>query len=234
VETAVVALIERLRPSGSVVIGREHRAFRRNVPWKVLERQGFIAEAACTEVRVRLPEELRLPYALAAPRHKFRLAAENPHKAELVRRILARHPDEPALVIGMYLDQVRQIARELGVPVLTGTSPQRQRDRLFDDFRHGRLRVLAVSKVANFAVDLPDAALAVQISGTFGSRQEEAQRLGRILRPKAGSNQAHFYTLVSRDTVEQDFALRRQLFLCEQGYDYRIRDAEELAVGDAT
>jgi DNA excision repair protein ERCC-3 len=215
--------------------GREDDVFaligpkKADVPWKVLEAQGFIAEATCTEVRVALPEELRLPYAMAAPRQKFRLAAENPKKSELVRRILARHPEEPALVIGMFLAQVREIARDLGVPVLTGASPQRQRDRLFDDFRRGRLRVLAVSKVANFAVDLPDAALAVQVSGTFGSRQEEAQRLGRILRPKGGSNQAHFYTLVSRDTVEQDFALRRQLFLCEQGYEYRIRDAEEIA-----
>jgi len=220
--------------------GREDDVFaligpkKADVPWKILEAQGFIAEATCTEVRVELPEELRLPYAMAPPRQQFRLAAENPRKAELVRRILARHPGEPALVVGMFVDQVREIARELGVPVLTGESPQRQRDRLFDDFRRGRLPVLAVSKVANFAIDLPDAALAVQVSGTFGSRQEEAQRLGRILRPKAGSNQAHFYTLVSSDTVEQEFALKRQLFLCEQGYEYRIRDAEEIAAGAGT
>ncbi|HEV7519333.1 MAG TPA: helicase-related protein, partial [Thermoanaerobaculia bacterium] len=199
------------------------------VPWKVLERQGWIAEAACTEVRVEMPEALRMPYALAEPRQQFRLASENPRKARLVREILARHPEEPALVIGMYLDQIESIARELGIPVLTGETPQRRRDELFADFRAGRLKVLAVSKVANFAVDLPDAALAVQVSGTFGSRQEEAQRLGRILRPKAGSNQAHFYTLVSRDTVEQEFALQRQLFLCEQGYEYRIREEEEMA-----
>jgi DNA excision repair protein ERCC-3 len=199
------------------------------VPWKVLERQGWIAEAACTEVRVEMPEALRMPYALAEPRLQFRLASENPRKARLVREILARHPEEPALVIGMYLDQIESIARELGIPVLTGETPQRRRDELFTDFREGRLKVLAVSKVANFAVDLPDAALAVQVSGTFGSRQEEAQRLGRILRPKAGGNQAHFYTLVSRDTVEQEFALQRQLFLCEQGYEYRIREEEEMA-----
>jgi DNA excision repair protein ERCC-3 len=202
---------------------------RAEVPWKVLERQGWIAEAACTEVRVAMPEELLLPYALADPRQQFRLASENPRKAGLVREILGRHPGEPALVIGMYLDQIAAIARDLGVPVLTGETPQRRRDELFADFREGRIGVLAVSKVANFAVDLPDAALAVQVSGSFGSRQEEAQRLGRILRPKGGSNQAHFYTLVSRDTVEQEFALQRQLFLCEQGYEYRIRDAEELA-----
>ncbi|HZF10478.1 MAG TPA: DNA repair helicase XPB [Thermoanaerobaculia bacterium] len=202
---------------------------RAEVPWKVLERQGWIAEAACTEIRVEMPEHLRMPYALAEPRLKFRLASENPKKTRLVREILARHPEEPALVIGMYLDQIESIARELGFPVLTGETPQRRRDELFADFRRGRLRVLAVSKVANFAVDLPDAALAVQVSGTFGSRQEEAQRLGRLLRPKPGANQAHFYTLVSRDTVEQEFARERQLFLCEQGYEYRIRDAEELA-----
>jgi DNA excision repair protein ERCC-3 len=202
---------------------------RSEVPWKVLERQGWIAEAACTEVRVELPEELRLPYALAEPRQQFRLASENPRKAPLVRQILARHPGEPALVLGMYLDQITAIARDLGIPVLTGETPQRRRDELFDAFRQGRLPVLALSKVGNFAVDLPDAAVAVQVSGTFGSRQEEAQRLGRILRPKDGANQAHFYTLVSRDTVEQEFALDRQLFLCEQGYEYRIRDAEELA-----
>ncbi len=201
---------------------------RAEVPWKVLERQGWIAEAACTEVRVAMPEEMLLPYALADPRQQFRLASENPRKAGLVREILGRHPGEPAIVIGMYLHQIEAIARDLGIPVLTGETPQRRRDELFADFREGRIGVLAVSKVANFAVDLPDAALAVQVSGSFGSRQEEAQRLGRILRPKGGSNQAHFYTLVSRDTVEQEFALQRQLFLCEQGYEYRIRDAEEL------
>jgi DNA excision repair protein ERCC-3 len=202
---------------------------RAEVPWKVLERQGWIAEAACTEIRVGMPEELRMPYALAEPRQQFRLASENPRKAALVREILAHHPEEPALVIGLYLDQLETIARDLGIPLLTGETPQRRRDALFADFRAGHVRVLAVSKVANFAVDLPDAALAIQVSGSFGSRQEEAQRLGRILRPKPGENQAHFYTLVSRDTVEQEFALQRQLFLCEQGYEYRIRDAEELA-----
>ncbi len=200
---------------------------RAEVPWKVLERQGWIAEATCTEIRVAMPEELLLPYALAEPRQQFRLASENPQKAQLVREILGRHPEEPALVIGLYLEQLETIARDLGLPLLTGETPQRRRDALFDDFRAGRIRVLAVSKVANFAVDLPDAALAIQVSGSFGSRQEEAQRLGRILRPKPGENQAHFYTLVSRDTIEQEFALQRQLFLCEQGYEYRIRDAEE-------
>jgi DNA excision repair protein ERCC-3 len=215
--------------------GREDDVFaligpkKADVPWKVLEGQGWIASAACTEVRVPLPEALRMPYAVAEPRQKFRIASENPDKLEVVRRILARHPGEPALVIGMYVEQIKALAAELGIPVLTGTTGQRRRDVLYREFREGRIPVLAVSKVANFAVDLPDAAVAVQVSGTFGSRQEEAQRLGRILRPKSGANQAHFYTLVSRDTTEQEFALKRQLFLCEQGYEYRIADAEEIA-----
>jgi DNA excision repair protein ERCC-3 len=204
-----------------------------DVPWKVLENQGWIAAAHCTEVRLPLPEELRMPYAVADARTKFRMASENPDKLALVRRILERHPDEPALVIGMYLDQLKALAEPLGLPVLTGATPQRKRDQLYTDFKAGRIRVLAVSKVANFAVDLPDASLAIQVSGTFGSRQEEAQRLGRILRPKSGRNQAHFYSLVTRDTVEQDFGLKRQLFLCEQGYAYTIVDGEELDTVDS-
>jgi DNA excision repair protein ERCC-3 len=198
-----------------------------DVPWKVLENQGWIAAARCTEVRLPLPEELRMPYAIAEQRQKFRIASENPRKQAVVRQILRRHPDEATLIIGMYVEQLQQIARELDLPLITGSTPQRKRDELFAQFKSGDVRVLAVSKVANFAVDLPDAAVAVQVSGTFGSRQEEAQRLGRILRPKSGRNQAHFYTLVSRDTVEQEFALRRQLFLCEQGYTYEILDAEQ-------
>lgn len=214
--------------------GREDDVFaligpkKADVPWKELEREGWIAKAECTEVRVPLPPELRMPYATAEARERFRIASENPAKLDVVREILARHPGEPALVIGMYVSQLDWMAKELGVPLLKGTTPQRKRDALYRDFREGRLPVLAVSKVANFAVDLPDAAVAVQVSGTFGSRQEEAQRLGRILRPKAGANQAHFYTLVSRDTDEQEYALRRQLFLCEQGYAYRIADAAEV------
>jgi DNA excision repair protein ERCC-3 len=214
--------------------GREEDVFaligpkKADVPWKVLEHQGWIATALCTEVRLPLPEELRMPYAVADSRSKFRIASENPLKLGLVRRILERHPDEPTLLIGTYLDQLKWLAEPLGLTVLTGATPQRKRDRLFEDFREGRIRVLAVSKVANFAVDLPEASLAIQVSGSFGSRQEEAQRLGRILRPKDGQNQAYFYTLVSRDTVEQDFALKRQLFLCEQGYAYSIVDGEKL------
>jgi len=196
-----------------------------DVPWKVLEGEGWIATATCTEVRLPLPEDLRMPYAVSDARQKFRMASENPLKLAAVREVLEHHPGEPTLIIGMYVEQIKQIAAELGVPVLTGTTAQRKRDAIYEDFKSGRISVLAVSKIANFAVDLPDAAVAIQVSGTFGSRQEEAQRLGRILRPKPGANQAHFYTIVTRDTVEQDFALKRQLFLCEQGYAYEIRDA---------
>jgi DNA excision repair protein ERCC-3 len=195
-----------------------------DVPWKVLENQGWIATATCAEIRMPLPEDLRMPYAMADARSKFRLASENPSKFEVARQLLQQHAGQPTLIIGMYVDQIKEIASELNVPVITGSTSQRKRDELFEQFKDGRVSVLAVSKVANFAVDLPDASVAIQISGTFGSRQEEAQRLGRILRPKGGENQAHFYTLVSQDTVEQDFALKRQLFLCEQGYAYEIRD----------
>jgi DNA excision repair protein ERCC-3 len=196
-----------------------------DVPWKEMERQGWIAKALCTEVRVPLPQGLRSAYSVADARAKFRMASENPAKLEEVRAILSQHPGEPALVIGMYLDQLSAIAGPLGLPVITGTTPQKVRDSLYGRFKAGEISILAVSKVANFAVDLPEASVAIQISGTFGSRQEEAQRLGRILRPKTLSRQAHFYSIVTRDSVEQDFALKRQLFLCEQGYAYAIRDA---------
>ncbi len=208
--------------------GREEDVFaligpkKVDVPWKVLEKQGWIATATCTEVRLALPEKLRMPYAVADRRKKFRIASENPAKLAVVRQVLKQHQGEPTLIIGMYVEQLKQLADKLQVPVITGSTPQRKRDELFANFTSGLLPILAVSKVANFAVDLPDASVAIQVSGTFGSRQEEAQRLGRILRPKSGSNQAHFYTLVSRDTVEQDFAHKRQLFLCEQGYAYNI------------
>lgn len=197
-----------------------------DVPWKVLEHRGFIAEATCHEIRVPLPEHLRMDYAVTPKKNKFRLASENPAKSDVVRKLLHRHADDPVLIIGMYVEQLRELADELKIPVLTGSTSQRRRDELFEQFRAGTIRQLAVSKVANFAVDLPDAAVAIQISGTFGSRQEEAQRLGRILRPKPGANQATFYSLVTRDTVEQEFALNRQLFLTEQGYQYEIHDFE--------
>jgi DNA excision repair protein ERCC-3 len=199
-----------------------------DMPWKELERQGWIASARCHEVRVAMPEPLRMDYAVAFPRDRFRIAAENPLKKEMVRQILAYHPHAQTLIIGMYVEQLRELAEELDVPLLTGTTRQSRRDELFAQFKTGAIRLLAVSKVANFAVDLPDASVAIQVSGTFGSRQEEAQRLGRILRPKPGENQAHFYTLVSQDTVEQDFALKRQLFLCERGYEYEIHDIEQI------
>ena len=211
--------------------GREDDVFaligpkKADVPWKVLERQGWIATAICTEVRVPLADERRMPYAVAERRDKFRVASENPAKTQVVRDILARHPGEPALIVGMYVDQLADIAGEMQAPLITGTTPQARRDALYESFRAGALPALVVSKVANFAIDLPDASLAIQISGTFGSRQEEAQRLGRILRPKPGANQAHFYSVVTADTVEQEFALKRQLFLCEQGYEYEIADA---------
>lgn len=208
--------------------GREGDVFaligpkKADLPWKTLESQGWIAKAVCTEVRLPLPEDLRMPYAVAPARDKFRIASENPDKLPVVRTLLAWHAGEPTLVIGMYLEQLQVLADELRAPLVTGSTSQARRERLFAEFRAGRERVIVVSKVANFALDFPDAAVAIQVSGTFGSRQEEAQRLGRILRPKPGANQAHFYTVVSRDTVEQEFALRRQMFLCEQGYSYAI------------
>jgi len=198
-----------------------------DVPWKELERSGWIAKAGCTEIRVPMPESKQFEYAVADPRSKFRIASENPDKLPIVRALVAGYADEQVLVIGMYVAQVKSVAKCLGVPVVCGSTPQEERDRLFEEFRSGALRVLAVSKVANFSVDLPDASVAIQISGTFGSRQEEAQRLGRILRPKPGANQAHFFTVVSHDTREQEFALKRQLFLCEQGYEYSIEYADE-------
>ncbi|MCP4574749.1 MAG: DEAD/DEAH box helicase [Deltaproteobacteria bacterium] len=194
-----------------------------DVPWKEMEQQGWIAKARCCEIRIPLPENLRMDYAVANKRRKFRISSENPAKQDLVREIMARHKGKQILLIGMYIDQLKEAAKGLNIPLITGSTSQKKRDSLYQDFKDGKISALAVSKVANFAVDLPDAAVAIQISGTFGSRQEEAQRLGRILRPKPGENQAYFYSLVTRDTVEQDFALKRQLFLCEQGYEYAIR-----------
>ena len=197
---------------------------RYDSPWRELESQGWIASARCTEVRLPLTGAAFAAYCQADPRRKLRAAAENPAKLDAIRVLLARHPASPALVIGTYVDQLGAIADSLDLPLLTGSTPQPRRDALYADFRAGRIRALVVSKVANFAVDLPDAALAIEVSGSFGSRQEEAQRLGRLLRPKPGDNVAHFYTLVSADTIEQDFALNRQRFLCEQGYHYAIVD----------
>ncbi len=211
--------------------GREEDVFsligpkKFDVPWRDLERQGFIATARCVEFRVPLSSGLRRRYYAAEDREAFRLAATNPAKDAVVEELLERHRGERVLVIGHYLAQLRGLAQRLGAPVLTGATPQAERERLYEAFRRGDLSVLVVSKVANFAVDLPAASVAIQISGTFGSRQEEAQRLGRILRPKPGDNTACFYTLVSRETVETEYARRRQIFLAEQGYRYLVEGA---------
>ncbi len=215
--------------------GRETDVFsligpkRFDAPWKDLEAEGFIAPALCKEVRVNLTDDERLEYAAAEDRERYRLAGTTPAKIEAVRSILKLHEGEPTLVIGQYLDQLDQIAEEIDAPVLTGKTPVEERKVLFDDFRAGRIPVLVVSKVANFSVDLPDATVAIQISGTFGSRQEEAQRLGRLLRPKADGRSAHFYSVVTRETSDQEFAANRQRFLAEQGYPYEIIDLDELA-----
>ena len=195
---------------------------RVDVPWKTLEKDGFIATAHCLEIRVPLPSDERMGYAVADQRQRFRLASENSLKLVVVDELLAGHPTESILIIGQYLDQLRILGKRLKAPVLTGQTPEKEREELYRQFRAGGLRVLIVSKVANFAIDLPDASVAIQVSGTFGSRQEEAQRLGRILRPKGERNISYFYSLISRDTTEQEFARNRQLFLTEQGYRYLI------------
>ncbi len=201
---------------------------RFDLPWKVLERQGWIAEAHCREVRVPMDAELRKRYVLAGQRAQFRIAAENPAKIDLLQSILARHENDLVIVIGQYLDQLDQVARRIRAPLITGKTPKEDRIELYRKFREGEDTVLIVSKVGNFAVDLPEASVIVQMSGTFGSRQEEAQRLGRVLRPKSDGRGARFYTLVSDETVEQDFAQHRQLFLTEQGYAYEIIDASSV------
>jgi DNA excision repair protein ERCC-3 len=204
-----------------------------DVPWRVLESKGWIAEAQCHEVRLGMPAPLRMEYALAEWREKFRLSSENPVKEEIVAMLMERYngPHDRVLVIGQYLKQLRRIASRFEIPLITGATPSGERQELYDQFRNGGLRRLILSKVGNFAIDLPDANVMIQVSGTFGSRQEEAQRLGRILRPKAGERPASFYTLVSRDTREMDFAHHRQLFLTEQGYSYEILDEADLAAG---
>jgi DNA excision repair protein ERCC-3 len=193
-----------------------------DVPWKDLEKQGWIATAECHEIRLPLPDDRRMAYALAEQRDKFRIAAENPDKLKLVQQLLAKHREDTVLIMGTYLDQLTEIAEAIGAPLITGKTPVREREKLFDQIRRGEITQLVVSKVANFAIDLPDVNVAIQVSGTFGSRQEEAQRLGRILRPKKHGLLAHFYALVTRDSLDQEFAAKRQLFLTEEGYRYEI------------
>jgi DNA excision repair protein ERCC-3 len=202
---------------------------RYDTAWRELEDAGWIASAECAEVRVPLDDARRMDYATTDERERFRLASVNPAKDPLVGQALGRHPGAQALVIGYYLDQLHRIASTLGAPVVSGKTPRHEREELYARFRAGELAVLCVSKVANFALDLPSASVAIQVSGTFGSRQEEAQRLGRLLRPKPGQNRAHFYTLVSHETCEQEYAHKRQLFLAEQGYRYSVLWPEELA-----
>ena len=195
---------------------------RYDVPWKDLERKGWIAEAVCIEVRLDLPDKLKIPYAVAGKREKYRIAAENPIKEEAALELIANHREDSILVIGQYISQLESIASRLSVPLVTGKTPNTERERIYNAFKKGEVPVIVVSKVANFALDLPDASMAVQISGSFGSRQEEAQRLGRILRPKKNKN-SYFYTVITRTTVEEDFAANRQKFLAEQGYRYSLQ-----------
>lgn len=193
---------------------------RYDVPWKELERDHWIATAECIEVRVDLPEAIEIDYAVATAREKHRIASENPAKLPIVKEIVEKYTEDKILVIGQYLSQLDEIAKDLKAPIITGKTPTAERDKIYADFRAGKIKVLVVSKVANFAIDLPDASLAIQVSGTFGSRQEEAQRLGRILRPK--ERKSRFFTLITRNTVEEEFGSNRQKFLAEQGYAYRI------------
>jgi DNA excision repair protein ERCC-3 len=214
--------------------GREGDVFsligpkRYDAPWRDIEQQGWIAPAECTEVRVTLTDSERMGYAVAEPDERYRVASTAHTKLAVVKGILERHPGEPALVIGAYLEQLEELGEVLDAPVIQGSTKNREREALYDTFRRGELPVLVVSKVANFSIDLPEASVAVQVSGTFGSRQEEAQRLGRLLRPKMDGRQAHFYSVVSRDTLDTDYAAHRQRFLAEQGYAYRIVDADDL------
>ena len=201
---------------------------RFDVPWKEIEAQGYIAPADCVEVRITLTDAERLNYATAEQEDRYRFCATSQTKKDVAVALAKQHANDQVLVIGQYLDQLDQLSAELGVPVIKGETPIKERERLFALFRSGEIKCLVVSKVANFSIDLPEATIAIQVSGTFGSRQEEAQRLGRILRPKADGRGARFYSLVARDTVDQDFAQNRQRFLAEQGYAYRIIDADEI------
>ncbi len=214
--------------------GREDDVFtligpkRYDAPWKEIENQGWIAPADCVEVRVTLSDSERLTYAVAEPDERYRLCSTTDTKTRVVERLVAQHAADQTLVIGQYIDQLDDLGERLGAPVVKGETTVRERQRLYEAFRTGELSMLVVSKVANFSIDLPEASVAIQVSGTFGSRQEEAQRLGRILRPKADGRTARFYSVVARDTLDQDYAQHRQRFLSEQGYAYRIIDAEDV------
>jgi DNA excision repair protein ERCC-3 len=217
--------------------GREGDVFsligpkRYDAPWKDIEAQGWIAPAECVEVRVTLTDAERMTYATAEPDERYRVAATARTKLPVVRALVDRHAGEQVLVIGGYIDQLHQIGEYLDAPIVQGSTTNKERERLFDAFRTGELRTLVISRVGNFSIDLPEAAVAIQVSGTFGSRQEEAQRLGRVLRPKADGRQAHFYTVVARDTIDTEYAAHRQRFLAEQGYAYTIVDADDLLAG---
>lgn len=195
-----------------------------DLPWKILESQGWIATADCSEIRVTMTAEQKMQYALAQTRDKITIASTNPQKDDVVKTLIDTYdePEDRILIIGQYIDQLQKLSEKLGIPLITGKTPNKERDRLYGDFRKGTLRNLMISKVGNFAIDLPDASILIQISGTFGSRQEEAQRLGRVLRPKEDGRPAHFFSLVTKDSKEQEFAMNRQLFLTEQGYAYKI------------
>ena len=214
--------------------GKEDEVFcligpkRYDAPWKDLERRGYIAAVECAEVRVPLTEEDRVEYMASTRRRQFRLASENPRKTEALKSLLGRHEGERILIIGQYLDQLKELQVQFKCPLITGKMPNPEREILYQAFREGSEKILLVSKVGNFAIDLPDANVAIQVSGTFGSRQEEAQRLGRILRPKSDGGGAHFYTLVSEATQDQEYAEKRQRFLTEQGYAYAIIPADAL------
>jgi DNA excision repair protein ERCC-3 len=227
--TAELQAVRRLGLTATLVRedGEEDAVFslvgpkRYDVPWKDLENKGWIAGAFCTEIRIDMPENLKIPYAVATRREKYRIASENPLKNDAVVQLIENHRDDQILVIGQYISQLEGLARFLKAPLITGKAPNSERERIYGAFKRGEVRVIVVSKVANFAIDLPDASMAIQVSGSFGSRQEEAQRLGRILRPK--DRNSWFYTLVSRYTVEEEFAANRQQFLAEQGYKYSIQ-----------
>ncbi len=226
--TAEIQSMRRLGLTATLIRedGRQKDVFslvgpkRYDVPWKELEAKGWIAEANCYEIRMDLPDDLKIDYAVAEKRKKFRIASENYNKISIVNQLINNHREDSILVIGQYIEQLKKISKALKAPIITGKTPNPEREKIYNSFRSGQVKVIVVSKVANFAIDLPDASVAIQVSGTFGSRQEEAQRLGRVLRPK--ERNSYFYSLVTRHTTEEEFALNRQKFLTEQGYKYHI------------